>query len=235
MKITLQENRRMQKLAGLLKEAVEQDLADKFKQMGLNPGGKVYIVEGYPGDMGFEVKGMCVSFNEAVSHIYEQFTLDDEDDVDRMERYVEKFSGMDDEEIEAALEEQGLKGKIQFKVMVSDQGEGELGVSYLGNCSGDLPSFETSDGEDLEEAVKTPYYNAGYQAGPNGTGKLDTTTSEGKDIATKMEQLHKMLSDKNLVEFAKGYVWSVGSSQYQYDGLHTVARALLNVKERTKK
>ena len=50
---------------------------------------------------------------------------------------------MEEDEIVAALDEQGLKGKIQFKVTVSDQGEGDLGVSYLGSCSGDLPDFET--------------------------------------------------------------------------------------------
>ena len=86
-------------------------------------------------------------------------------------------------------------------------------------------------GENLNEE-KGPFYQAGYQAGPNGTGRLDKTSKEGKYIIDKMDKLHALVNDKDLIDFAKGYVWSVGSRMYSFNGLETVAKVLLNVSKK---
>jgi hypothetical protein len=49
-----------------------------------------------------------------------------------------------------------------------------------------------------------------------------------------MNQLHALVNDKDLIDFAKGYVWSVGSRSFQFDGLDTVAKALLMAKRYNK-
>jgi hypothetical protein len=87
-------------------------------------------------------------------------------------------------------------------------------------------------GENLNEA-KGPFYQTGFQSGPNGTGKLDTTTKEGKYIADKMDKLYQLINDKDLIEFSKGYIWSVGSRSYgSYDGLESVAKVLIGIKNK---
>jgi len=80
--------------------------------------------------------------------------------------------------------------------------------------------------------AKSAYYDAGFKAGPNGTGKLDKTTKEGKYVLDKISKLQSLVNDKDLIEFAKGYIWSVGSRSYgSYDGLESVAKVLLDIKK----
>ena len=85
--------------------------------------------------------------------------------------------------------------------------------------------------KDLLSEAKSPFYQAGHEAGPNGTGKLNFSSQEGKYIQTKMDELYALVNDKSLIDFAKGYVDSVSARQYSYDGLPTVAKVLLSIKK----
>lgn len=84
---------------------------------------------------------------------------------------------------------------------------------------------------DLLKEGKSSFYQTGFKAGPNGTGKLDTTTEEGQYIINKVNQLYTLLNDKTLIDFAKGYVDSISSRQVRYEGLDTVAKMLLYTKQ----
>jgi hypothetical protein len=84
---------------------------------------------------------------------------------------------------------------------------------------------------DILKEGKSPSYQTGFKAGPNGDGKLDTTTKEGQYISDKVNQLYTLLNDKTLIDFAKGYVNSIGSRQVRYEGLDTVAKMLLYAKQ----
>jgi len=75
--------------------------------------------------------------------------------------------------------------------------------------------------------ARSPFKELGHEAGPNGTGKLNLSSQEGKYVADKIKELYTLLNDKNLIDFAKGYVDSISSSQVQYEGLPTVARMML--------
>lgn len=157
------EVKRMQQIAGIkMEDAVGRSssieyLSQKFKEMGLTPGGTVYVAEAYPGFNDVEVKGQCMSFDDAVRHINDAFNFDDHQDSDEgpedmINDYVQKFQGIGESELSNALDQYGLMGKVDFKLSVDNGEDSEDGVSYVGNCSGNLPSFDISgDGDDDDD------------------------------------------------------------------------------------
>jgi hypothetical protein len=88
--------------------------------------------------------------------------------------------------------------------------------------------------QNLNEATG-PYYSTGYEAGGNGkTGKLDKTTPEGKYIAAKINQLYTLINDKKLLDFTEGYVKSMATSVLRFDGINSVPKVLLQIREKNK-
>jgi hypothetical protein len=81
----------------------------------------------------------------------------------------------------------------------------------------------------LKEA-RRPFEELGYQTGPNRRMQIDMSSQEAQYVAAKIDELYMLLNDKNLIDFAKGYVNSIGSSQVRYEGLPTVARMMLMAK-----
>ena len=84
---------------------------------------------------------------------------------------------------------------------------------------------------DILKEAKSPAYQVGWQTGPNRKDSIETPLEEQKYILEKANELHTLLNDKRLIDFAKGYVDSVWSRAYQYKGLSTVAEALLAAKK----
>ncbi len=89
--------------------------------------------------------------------------------------------------------------------------------------------WATGGTESLYEA-RSPFEELGYQTGPNRRVPVDPSSQEAQYVASKIDELYMLLNDKNLIDFAKGYVNSIGSSQVQYEGLPTVARMMLMAK-----
>jgi hypothetical protein len=90
-----------------------------------------------------------------------------------------------------------------------------------------------TEGEYRESSMneaRNPFEELGYQTGPNRRVPVDLSSQEAQYVAGKINELYMLLNDKNLINFAKGYVDSIGSRQIQYEGLPTVARMMLMAK-----
>ena len=84
--------------------------------------------------------------------------------------------------------------------------------------------------EAKSKEVKSPAYYVGWQTGPNRRKEISTSPEEEKYILEKANELYILLNDERLIEFAKGYVDSVRSRDVRYEGLSSVAKALLAAK-----
>ena len=82
------------------------------------------------------------------------------------------------------------------------------------------------------------YYKLGFQFGPNRRLKINPEMPEVKNILNMADTLYnngiaiKDLESGPAVEFAKGYIDSMGSRDSIYDGVQDVIRILLYIKER---
>ena len=153
----LSEVKKLQKIAGILKEDVSgaspNPLAQKFQDLGLDPNQKVYIAEMYNDFADTMVHGMCLSFNEAVNHINDSYDFvdasTDPDVQEKLDANVQAFTiDSMEEDVKSELESNGLLDKLNFKITVTDEIGGE-GIAYLSSCNGNLPDF--GDGGEGEE------------------------------------------------------------------------------------
>ena len=89
----------------------------------------------------------------------------------------------------------------------------------------------------LNEAISPQAaYDIGFHIGPNARKKIDETSPEAiyiKDVADKFYNIgypiSKLRKDKTVIAFIKGFVDSVGSSQYRNEGLSTMMIILTRV------
>lgn len=85
----------------------------------------------------------------------------------------------------------------------------------------------------LTEA-KSPFYELGWNIGPNKKDDVDESSKEAKYVMDKAKQFYDsglavkaIASDKNLTDFAKGYIESHAVSGMKFQGLTDVVKTLI--------
>jgi hypothetical protein len=85
---------------------------------------------------------------------------------------------------------------------------------------------------ELQPTTNNPYFVLGFSVGPNSKQGIDPNSKEAKYIMSRAKgsfTLDELTGDKNLVEFTKGFIASIGSSQAKYEGAPSVVRLLIRV------